>query len=479
MNIEKFFKSVIAAVTLCVAVSATSAVRELPVLKIYVPSNPIYEEYIQGSMTLENTDGSITSLPAKFKTRGATALKYAMKPSLNMKLEGEDGVEIDSLLLGLRRASSFILDAMAIDRICMRNRVCFDIWNSFSKLPYKTDFDKRNGTVGAFVTVYMNDQYKGIYCLSDKINRKLLDLKKPKEDDDGKITIRGVLYKQGTNDISDQNTPGFFNDSTVYVAQYHDAWELHEPDNYPGIAAWQPLVDYYENFSSGTYIKDNFYVDNLVDYSLFVMALCISDNWGAKNKYFSMVNCQGDEDDRRFIVTPWDLDTSLGGEYDGSNHNGNYKQWTPDEIAKSCSSPFSICFSDANVFESMRQRWIKTRETVFAVDSVAKRLYDYCSLFEESGAWQEYTDYWNAQSDRPMYVDNLRAEIDLIVEWYSDRVKTLDKYFNVKGASLTDIEAEQNDEDGIIYNLHGIPVERHNLRPNTIYIRNGKKWIQR
>ena len=82
---------------------------------------------------------------------------------------------------------------MAIDRICMRNRIGMDIWNEFSKLPYETDYGQRSGTVGQFVELYLNGEYKGIYCMSDEINRKLLGLKKYKNN-----TIQGILYKSGT-----------------------------------------------------------------------------------------------------------------------------------------------------------------------------------------------------------------------------------------------------------------------------------------
>jgi hypothetical protein len=95
----------------------------------------------------------------------------------------------------MRSCSSWILDAMAIDRICMRNRVAFDIWNDFSRLPYDSGFERRNGTEGRFVEVYINDRYYGIYCMSDRINRNLLNLKKVSEDEGGSITVRGVLYK--------------------------------------------------------------------------------------------------------------------------------------------------------------------------------------------------------------------------------------------------------------------------------------------
>ena len=452
------------------------AAESMPVLKVTFPaSHLVYDYYIQGEMTLEDTDGTIIQLPAKFKTRGATALKYTMKPSFNMKLEGEDGIELDTDLLGIRKASSWILDAMAIDRICMRNRVCFDIWNEFAPLPYKTDFDSRNGTKGKFVIVYMNDEYKGIYGLSDKINRKLLDLKKPKVSDDDEVTYRGVLYKNGTTDIGDQSKVGFYNDYMVYVAAYHDAWELKEPDDYPSEEAWGPLIDFYEN-KSAAYVENHFYEDNLIDYSILIMALCIQDNWGNKNKYFSVRNWIGDEDDRRFIVTPWDLDASLGGNYNGSYYDGNYSKWSMSDVAKVASSPFSSCFTVAGK-QRLKARWAEVRQTALSVESVAKRMYDYCDLFVESGAWQQYVDYWNAKASRPCYVDDLRHEIDLIVEWYADRFKQMDEYLGVSDEA--GVESIMDDTTkSKIYNLQGIEIKESSLKPGEIYIQNGKKMLK-
>ena len=172
--------------TLLIVSVVLNAAAQLPVLRVSFKGSLVSSnEYLQGSMSLTDTDGSVIDLPAKFKSRGATAKQYTMKPSFNMKLRDADGTEIDSTLCGLRSASSWILDAMAVDRICMRNRVAFDIWNEFSKLPYETQFDSRNGTVGKFVEVYINNKYYGIYCLTDRINRKLLDLKKPQVEEDG------------------------------------------------------------------------------------------------------------------------------------------------------------------------------------------------------------------------------------------------------------------------------------------------------
>lgn len=461
-----------------------SAEEKLPILKVNFPADHlVYDYYIDGEMVLEDSDGTLIELPAKFKTRGATALQYTMKPSFNMKLETPDGTELDTNLLGIRKSSSFILDAMAIDRICMRNRVCFDIWNSYSPLPYATDFDSRNGTAGKFVIVYMNDQYKGIYCLTDKINRKLLDLKKPKVEED-EVIIRGVLYKQGTTDIGNQETPGFYNNYMVYIPKWHDAWELKEPDDYPGIPAWQPLMNYCDNYGNIEYISDNFYEENLIDYSLLIMALCIKDNWGLKNKYYSIRNSQGNDDDRRFIVTPWDLDTSLGGHYNGDYYDGNYSEWTMKQIAQTSLSPFSICFTLPDVKERMKKRWQETRETAFSVENVASLMDSYCNLFLESGAWQQQVEFWDSQTGmKPKYVKDLRKEIDLIKDWYARRFVEMDEYFGIDKSTIDEATIDEiNNEfyiNGKIYNLQGIEVEPGKLFPGDIYISEGKKFIKR
>lgn len=451
----------------------------MPEMKItYDPGALNYDTYIEGTMELTDLEGIPVSHQALFKTRGATARQYPMKPSLNMKLRDDAGEEVDDNLLGIRKASSFILDAMAIDRINMRNRVCFDIWNSFSTLPYDTDFDRRNGTRGEFVELYINGEYKGIYCLTDKINRKLLGLKKPKVDDTtGDVTVRGVLYKHGTNDIADQTVPGFYEGGIVWVARPRDAWELHEPEEYPGPETWAPMTDLYDNnnFSNYNYVKEHFNLENLADYTVHLMALSIADNWGNKNKYFSIANIQGDADENRFIVTPWDLDTSLGGSWDGSYYDGNYSNWAVADIAKNAPLPFSCAMGQPEFKNLLRESWRKGREVALSVENVTDRLETYCNYFINSGAWQRTVDYWSTQKYTELYVEDLRKEISLIEEWYARRFQEMDDYFGISGDGETGIGAIEvaPEATDAIYTLQGIKVA-DTSRPG-IYIINGKK----
>ena len=436
------------------------------------------DEYIWGTMSLSSTEKQRTvELTAKYKTRGATASEYLSKPALNMKLRKTltDGsvAEIDTTLLGMRKASSWILDAMAIDRICMRNRVSFDVWNEIAPLPYETAFDSRNGTVGQFVEVIMNGAYKGIYCLTDKINRSLLELKKPVVDETtGEVTIRGAQYKHGTNH-GDQSTPGFFDDYMMWVAAYHDAWELKEPEDYPSEAAWAPLQTVYDNYQSYTWVKDNFFIDQLATYQVFIIGLCVVDNWGKKNSIVSIRNQYAEGDKKKFIYTPWDLDTALGGSYNGSFYNGTYTEWSVSDAMKGSQKPVPFIGLDGNsdYRAEMKKAWVAARDGGMSMTFIRKKMEKYRNQFLSSGAWERQKAHPNGSK----LCDDLTQEIEYILDWYEDRLQEMNTYFGISAADGIDDVTVSGQTDERVYDLQG----RRTENPGKgIYIKNGKKYIK-
>lgn len=427
----------------------------LPVLEVTMPETPSRDmDYVNGRMKLTDEEGNVTEMPARFKTRGATARYYMMKPSLNMKLRNEDYTEeVDANLLGMRDCSSWILDAMAIDRICMRNRVAFDIWNEFSRLPYDTEFDGRNGTVGRFIEVYINKKYYGIYCLTDRINRKLLDLKKVKEQDDGSRLVRGVLYKNGTEKILNQNSPCYNDDFTACVVEWHNAWELTFPDDDASAAVWAPLQEAILKGTSVAYVQKYFYWDNLAEYEILIMALSITDNWGNKNRYLSIRNINKDIDAsdwddasrRKFVLTPWDLDTSLGGYYDGSCYDGSYSDFPVEDVPKLSPYPIGPLVYNANYNALLKQKWAEGRRGAFSVYSIKSKMRGYCDLFMRSGAWDRMVNHFETYGgSKPCYVIDLKREIELVGQWYEARFREMDAYFGISDT------AEDVNGDGVV-----------------------------
>ena len=174
--------------------------QSLPLVNLMVDidhvSKPTYTPaFVEICDPLKRMGGDgVTLLACKVKYRGNTSIRYDKKSFTIQVVDGQ-GEELNANLFGLRRDKTWVLDAMAVDRIRMRNRVNFDVWNAMSRVPYDTELDRRNGTVGLFVELFINGEYHGLYCFTDKVNRKLLDLKKPRVDDKGQPIIRGVLYK--------------------------------------------------------------------------------------------------------------------------------------------------------------------------------------------------------------------------------------------------------------------------------------------
>ena len=291
------------------------------------------------------------------------------------------------------------------------------------------------------------------------VHRNLLNLKKVSEDEGGSITVRGVLYKSGTSDISRQEERSFNEDSSACVISWHNAWELTYPEENGGLQAWNPLLEAFDEGMNANYVKQYFYLQNLADYQIHVMALSISDNWGNKNHYLSVRNITKDINDpdtteanrRRFVLTPWDLDTSFGGAYDGSCYGGNYSDWPVSAASSNAPYPISPIVGDLTYKAILRDRWLVARAGAFSIDSINAKLERYRDLFIQSGAWQRMTDYFETRSAKPKYVLDLAEEVALIEAWYADRFSEMDRYFNVTALE----EVHEEPADNMLYDLMG------------------------
>lgn len=446
----------------------------LPLVNVEVDVSGLKKEsYIPGHITIVDaemrTEGRLmASFDCKLRYRGASSLKYEKK-SFAIKLLDSDGEDLDVNVFGIRKENDWILDAMAIDRIRMRNRVCFDIWNEISKTPYKTDFDNRNGTLGYFVEVYLNGEYHGLYCMTDKIDRKLLGLKKAKEQSDGSVYVRGVLYKGEA--WTDATRMTGYDISESFDGEAWNGWELQYPDDYPCYDAWKPLMNLIDfcntrNAFFKLHYRQHFYYDNLVDYALFIMGLNIIDN-NVKNTHFSCPDINVNE---TFLITPWDLDCSLGGLYEGSH----YEEYTKiNELTSNYLYYQLYVYNVDNFRGSMKERWQELLSGIMSPDNFNARLDAYAKRFKESGAWQREYDKWN---NNPVPLD-LDEELEYVKKWYVNNIAALNK---VLGVIADDIPYVFQDSDSYNMRMYNIDGKRIMSNPfgRRIYIENGRKIIR-
>lgn len=441
------------------------------------------EDYVWGQFNLwENYSSETISLSARFKTRGATGSK-SPKCGITVKFRelGTDA-EKDTTLLGIRSANNWVLDGAPVDYTNMRNRVAFDIWNELYKLPYETSFNGRTGTEGKYVEVVINGKYKGLYCLTDRINRKLLNLKKP---DAVTNKARGLLAKDGLGDQCNFDRKGY----NQFMERYGDTrntafwldWELKEPEDYPSAETWKRISDLYDFEGNLAYYRSNFlWQTNVVDYHLFIMALSILDN-GNKNEYVAIKNMESTNPDyQKMFFIPWDLDTALGGDAQLINRDGNYGNPESTHVRASVvgikelrinqNYPFKTFLNDTEYMNLLKNRWKETRYTAFSWWNIAKKMQYYANLFVTSGAYAR-----QSLARDLTYAPDIKKEVKSICEWYAIQIEAMDDFFGIAHdpSGISDVERE-NDNQKTTYDLQGRKVENPQ---KGIYIKNGKKYL--
>ena len=412
------------------AASGRDIQSELPVLRLQFEALSS-DTFSAAVLTVPNgTDTMVFS--AFVRHRGNTNLKY-QKQSYAVKIVNEQGQKTDTSLLGMRSDNYWILDAMASDKARMRNRVAFDLWLDFSAKPYYQPLEPKmvNGCNGRFVELYVNDDYRGIYCLMERVDRKQLKLKKVT---DG--IVRGVLYKAINYYL------GFFTTKLPVYNNLDLTWgrfEFKYPEPEDGPTTWEPLYNDMlfaiesETEEYATEAPNRYDLPVFIDYYLFTALMSARDNMG-KNFYLSYYNILSDS---KMLITPWDMDHSWGRTFTGAEEDAAYpvSVWghTLYERMKKENPSYSAVVNN---------RYAQLREGAFSNDSLKARFAAYFDLFRSTGADIREEERWSGIDNIDL---NFEQEETYIKNWIDRRLAYCDSLFDYSPSLPTDIRQTAND----------------------------------
>ena len=447
----------------------------LPLVEIRMPSCNS-STYTTGSMRVTDADlaGYDSTVIAAFRYRGASAQNYAKK-SYAIKLRDAEGNSIDREYFGLRDDNNWILDAMAVDRACMRNRVSTDLWNDFAAYPWYrrngTEKKARTGTRGRFVEVFLNGKYHGLYCMTEKIDRKQLKLKKyVAETDSTAAEIHGVLYKssQWCDEVhmTIGTTPRAYDNNKR--SETWASWEVKYPDWEEEKIDWGPLWNAI-NFittSEEEYFNDNFsaYFDQPMvrDYYLLVELIRGNDNAG-KNMYLFGYDILGKKYKKCLGIAVWDMDSSWG------------RNWNAADLYYTYDQPLSAFYSNFGLFVRLErstywswkqlaaQRYAELRPTFFQPEALIKRFTDYRDLFLESGVTEREKQRW------PTYHPDIAGDVTDIATWIERRIEFLDTQYGYV-PPVAGIDAAPTDKPAVLAEGGQGEIMIHATRPADITI---------
>ena len=421
-------------------------------------------DYAQGNISLLSPEAAEpTNSFAKVKWRGGstnTADKH--KRNYKIKTLNEKGKKQEISLLGMREDNNWILDAGQIDLFRLRNRIATEIWNDFATKPYYASKEPKvkSGVTGKVVEVILNNEYRGIYSLTEAMDRKELKLKKY---DDKNQEFHGQLWK-----VSSWDKATFWDIDKDYD-NTQETWHAFET-KYPDIddvnpTDYSPLyeaIDFVANSNDEAFKKevgDYFDIPVLIDYQLFQETLKPVDNNG-KNMFWGIYDVAKS---KKLTLAIWDLDASVGQYWQCSTPlHPNYVLPNTDLGVKDGFNLYHRLSSlnVDNYNEKVANRYHELRKTYFSEENLISRYQGYYDMLVKSGAASREECKWSKDSDIGGYPLNFKSEIEYIKNWIINRLNYLDTNQFPISTNISEIHQKENSVQKHIYNMLGQKVSK-------------------
>ena len=434
-------------------------------------------DYAQGNISLLSPEAAEpTNSFAKVKWRGGstnTADKH--KRNYKIKTLNEKGKKQEISLLGMREDNNWILDAGQIDLFRLRNRIATEIWNDFATKPYYASKEPKtkSGVAGKVVEVILNNEYRGIYSLTEAMDRKELKLKKY---DDKNQEFHGHLWKVSSWDKAqfweiDKDYDNTQETWHAFETKYPDIEDVNPTDYSPLYEA----IDFVVNSNDETFKKevgDYFDIPVLIDYQLFQETLKPVDNNG-KNMYWGIYDVA---ESQKLTLAIWDLDASVGQDWHCSTPlHPDYVLPNTDLGVKDGFNLYHRLSSlnVDNYNEKVTSRYQELRKTYFSEENLISRYQGYYDMLVKSGAASREECQWSKDSDIGGYPLNFKSEIEYIKNWIINRLNYLDTNQFPISTNISEIHQKESLSPKTTYNMLG---QKVGASYQGLKIKNGKKF---
>ncbi|WP_116127676.1 CotH kinase family protein [Lewinella sp. IMCC34183] len=386
------------------------AFTPLPLIRIDSAEGINRDDRVAGHFTYGYGAESRTS-PLGVRHRGNFSLRY---PKKSLDLEFRDPADpeesADLAFPGMREDDDWVLDAIYNEPSRVNAYVAHKLWLDLHVLPHAAEEpEAKSGADVAFVELFLNGHYHGLYLLSEQVDRKQLKLKKYKD------AVRGELYK------SEDHTPATrFHGVPGSSPEGDDwaGWEVKHPDE--DEVDWDKLRDiirFVADSSDAVFMENaamRFDLDNVVDYLLYVNGLFLTDNV-TKNTFLARYDSL-----TPYFFAPWDLDGGLGNAYDATRRE-SATGWITNGAFERLNNLSPDNFNDrlCDRYEELRAGLLDPDSLRARVNTAMDQLTTSGAYRREAGRWPDLLNYSDEQrtftnsfiTDRMAYLDNYVCSI--------------------------------------------------------------------
>ncbi len=381
----------------------------LPVISIFTDYEIPDEPRVYAQLALCEKDGHYLESDLGIELRGGWAQQHPKKSYRIEFWKDSSGNETrDFCLLGMRCDDDWNIQAMYNEPLRLRSKSNYKLWRKMNALYYANDEPEAiNGVHQKYVELFLNNQYHGLYALSERVDRKQLKLKKYKNNEINGQLLKGVGWGASTYTA----LPPYSNSSTLW-----SGFDYKYPDEEIDWQYIYEFVDFVINQDSTAFSQEYrewFCLENAVDYFIFLNLLRATDNTG-KNLYVARYKAA-----HPWFYVPWDLDGTLGIIYDGTQEN-----ITNDILSNGF---YDRLISDQYFKEKLTQRWNELKVNILTEDRIMQELQAQFDYLQSNGVYERELLAW---PDCSFFDLNNLAYTS---QWLQNRFAYLDKVFTNPG----------------------------------------------
>ncbi len=364
----------------------------IPIIHIHHPADFSWESKLPCEISYITNNDSIR-IPAKIKRRGGISSKY-YKGSFTFKLNENHA------LAGLPSDNDWILNAGYIDKTFMRHKISYDIFREMSPNNIAPEV--------AYVELYVNNKYEGLYQLTERMDSKRLKIDKT---DPNATTFKGP--------------PLFYKDKISYVQDSSNYYHQKSPDitKRDNTVELDNLRSFLFNANDSLFssrIDQHFDINSIIDWHLILL---LSNNSDGIMKNFYLYKQQTNTP---YKIAIWDYDHSFG--RDGDNEYNMMERNIKMEVNVLFCRLLEL---NPNQYkEKLIQKWNLLRTSnILTEENIYKKI---------AAIDQEITPYvlkndaiWPANAEWYYDENSYQQEVDIIKEYLTKRLVYLDTYFKV------------------------------------------------
>lgn len=340
----------------------------------------------------------------RFRLRGASSRAFP-KPSYKVTFTDKH-----YSLLGMRKDDDWMLHSLYDDEGLIHNKISYDLWKQIAQSNHVANDE---GISMEYVEIFVDNEYLGVYGLSERIDKKALGLNE-----------KDILYK-GV-DIKDVGEDDFYLELTEDMTP---TFELKYPQTFTK-EHWEPLKKWYyglnekqiTGYEEATKILN---MENNIDYQLFLNFISGGDN-KRKNTYY-WADYQNDGT-YQIVKVPWDLNMTWGnGWYTEHKYHFNLYQEKYIDVIWATQKDMEYLYelNSDEMNQKMYARWKELRERIITEENIYAMLDSQFNYIHSSGAyirnclfWGSREEYW---SDSYIY-DYTRRKIEFM-DKYMESIK--------------------------------------------------------